>query len=82
MDRAEAEAIAMDVQQAFLETTDFQALGFYENMGFPTADIVAQMQGRMGNPEEVAGVVAFLASDDAAYIVAQTYNVDGGNWMS
>jgi D-sorbitol dehydrogenase (acceptor) len=24
----------------------------------------------------------FLASDEAEYIVAQTYNVDGGNWMS
>jgi NAD(P)-dependent dehydrogenase (short-subunit alcohol dehydrogenase family) len=24
----------------------------------------------------------FLASDEAAYIVAQTYNVDGGSWMS
>jgi len=24
----------------------------------------------------------FLASDEAEYIVAQTYNVDGGQWMS
>jgi len=24
----------------------------------------------------------FLASKDADYVVAQTYNVDGGNWMS
>jgi ribosomal protein S18 acetylase RimI-like enzyme len=34
MDQAEAEAIAMDVQQAFLETTDFQALGFYKKRGY------------------------------------------------
>ena len=55
-----------------------RALGFYENMGFPTADIVAQMQGRMGNPEEVAGVVAFLASDDASLVNGAAYTVDGG----
>lgn len=38
--------------------------------------------GRMGRPEEIAGMAVFLASADADYIVAQTYNVDGGNWMS
>ena len=36
MDRAEAEAIAMGVQQAYLETTDFQAVGFYEKRGYHT----------------------------------------------
>ena len=38
--------------------------------------------GRMGTPEDLTGMAVFLASDDAEYIVAQTYNVDGGNWMS
>ena len=38
--------------------------------------------GRMGKPEDLAGMAVFLASDEAEYIVAQTYNVDGGNWMS
>lgn len=38
--------------------------------------------GRMGTPEEIAGAAVFLASADADYIVAQTLNVDGGNWMS
>ena len=34
MNRAEAEAKAMGVHNAFLETTDFQALGFYEKRGY------------------------------------------------
>ena len=38
--------------------------------------------GRMARPDEIAGMAVFLASADAGYIVAQTYNVDGGNWMS
>ena len=38
--------------------------------------------GRMGVPEDYAGAAAFLASSDSDYVVAQTLNVDGGNWMS
>lgn len=38
--------------------------------------------GRFGTPEEMAGCALFLASDDARYVVAQTYGVDGGNWMA
>jgi len=34
--------------------------------------------GRLGKPEEVAGVAAFLASDDAAYVTGSTYFIDGG----
>jgi len=34
--------------------------------------------GRMGTPEDVAGAVAFLASDDASYITGQVLAVDGG----
>jgi meso-butanediol dehydrogenase / (S,S)-butanediol dehydrogenase / diacetyl reductase len=38
--------------------------------------------GRAGSGEDVSGLVAFLASDDAAYITGQTINVDGGLIMS
>lgn len=37
--------------------------------------------GRMGKPEEVAYAVAFLASDEAAYITGQVLSVDGGMMM-
>ncbi|WP_419695491.1 L-iditol 2-dehydrogenase [Mesorhizobium muleiense] len=38
--------------------------------------------GRMGTAQDLTGMAVFLASDDAEYIIAQTYNVDGGQWMS
>jgi len=38
--------------------------------------------GRMGLPTDFGGAAVFLASSDADYVVAQTLNVDGGNWMS
>lgn len=37
--------------------------------------------GRLGNPEDVAAVVAFLASPQAAYITGTTLHVNGGMYM-
>ena len=37
--------------------------------------------GRMGTPEDVANAVAFLVSDQAAYITGQVLSVDGGMAM-
>ena len=45
----------------------------------PRRRIVAQVpMKRFGQPEEVAGAVAFLASQDASYITGVEINVDGG----
>lgn len=38
--------------------------------------------GRMGTADDLTGMAIFLASAESDYVVSQTYNVDGGNWMS
>ncbi len=38
--------------------------------------------GRMGVASDLTGMAIFLATEEAAYIVAQTFGVDGGNWMA
>jgi NAD(P)-dependent dehydrogenase (short-subunit alcohol dehydrogenase family) len=38
--------------------------------------------GRFATPDDLTGMAIFLASAEADYILAQTYNVDGGQWMS
>lgn len=38
--------------------------------------------GRIGQPEEVASLIAFLASDDADWITGGTYSIDGGRQLT
>jgi NAD(P)-dependent dehydrogenase (short-subunit alcohol dehydrogenase family) len=38
----------------------------------------AQPIGRMGEPREVAALVAFLASEEAGFITGSAYDIDGG----
>ena len=45
------------------------------------ADLSTVAVGRTGEPEEIANMIAFLASDEASYVVGQTLEVDGGHWM-
>ncbi len=52
--------------------------------GLPLAEERAKSipLGRAGTAEDVAKVVAFLASDEADYVTGAMYDVTGGSWMS
>ena len=57
---------------------------FHERFTSPEQmkNLVANIpQGRAGRPEEIASVIAFLASDDSSHIVGETIEVNGGIWM-
>lgn len=58
--------------------------GIWDEMGadYRTETMQRVPLGRLGKPWEVAGVVAFLLSDDAGYITGQTITVDGGRTIS
>jgi NAD(P)-dependent dehydrogenase (short-subunit alcohol dehydrogenase family) len=56
-------------------------------MGRPYEDVVASAVsriplGRLATPEDVAQLVAFLASDGAAFITGQAYNITGGRELT
>ena len=52
-------------------------------LGQKKAEVAASVPaGRFAVPSDLTGMAVFLASSDADYIVSQTYNVDGGQWMS
>ena len=54
-----------------------------KEIGQKKAEVAAGVPaGRFAVPEDLTGMAVFLASSDADYIVSQTYNVDGGQWMS
>ena len=38
--------------------------------------------GRMGRAEDLTGMAIFLATEEARYVVGQTFGVDGGNWLA
>ncbi|MFT6222466.1 MAG: NAD(P)-dependent dehydrogenase (short-subunit alcohol dehydrogenase family) [Paracoccaceae bacterium] len=55
----------------------------HKKPGQKKAEVAAGVPaGRFAVPADLAGMAIFLASDESDYIVSQTYNVDGGQWMS
>ncbi len=55
----------------------------FKAMGLPSAEerVKSIPLGRLGKPDDVARLAAFLASDEAAYMTGQAINVTGGLWL-
>ena len=54
-----------------------------KNLGQKKAEVAASVPaGRFAVPADLTGMAVFLASNESDYILSQTYNVDGGQWMS
>ncbi|PCS22327.1 3-oxoacyl-ACP reductase FabG [Candidatus Enterovibrio escicola] len=65
------------VSPGFIETDMTKSLN-----AFQLAETLAKIPvGRLGVPRDIAATVAFLASDDAAYITGETLHVNGGMYM-
>merc|ERR1711974_165816 len=62
------------VAPGFIETDMTKAL----NDDQRAATLANVPAGRLGDPREIAAAVAFLASDDAAYVTGETLHVNGG----
>ena len=63
------------IETPIYDKTELSADGIKEHM-----DKIAKAipQGHFGKPEDIAGVAAFLASDEARFITGSEYGVDGG----
>lgn len=67
------------VSPGFIGNTDFHSTVSTEQSR--QAAIAAVPLGRQGEPEDVAGVVLFLASDLAAYLTGESIEINGGSFM-
>ncbi|QGX91194.1 3-oxoacyl-ACP reductase FabG [Tatumella sp. TA1] len=65
------------VAPGFIETDMTRALNEEQRSGI-LAEVPA---ARLGEPQEIANAVAFLASDEASYITGETLHVNGGMYM-
>lgn len=66
------------VAPGFIDTDMTRVLGEEQKQGLLSKIPL----GRLGKPEEIAAVVAFLASDAGAYVSGETIHVNGGMYMS
>ena len=69
--------LAMCVHPGFI-ATNIQADALRDNPDFYDQVAASIPNGRYGEPEDVANLVLFLASDEASYITGSELTIDGG----
>ncbi len=61
-----------------------EAEALHRSLGLPSAAerVSTIPRGRLGKPDDIAGVAAFLVSDEADFVTGQAVNVTGGFWLN
>lgn len=66
------------VSPGWIETRDRQKASARKEVKYSPQDLEQHPVGRVGTPEDVAALVAFLCSSEAGFITGQNYVLDGG----
>lgn len=76
-----ARGITVNAVAPGMTRTDMSAPGFEAHPG--TEAMVAGMMalGRIGEPEDIAGAVAFLASEEGRWVTGHVLDASGGTWL-
>ena len=66
------------ISPGWIETGDWKKSSRRQPPAHTEADLAQHPIGRVGTPDDIAGLIAFLASEDAGFITGQNIVVDGG----